>query len=290
MKKAIVSLLCVLLCFQIGMPCFASASGLEGLKGGLPDIGAFGDGSDSGDPGVLPDPAELLGDGAEGTLYAEDYDFDTDFICNVYTYDVADDDFLDDYVARAEANGFTASETTVEGYDAYRLEYGDLAALLLPDYEGVMMLLVQNGIEFGESLPEYYVRMVYNGRKVLTDEVDFMKSYDAYQYKFEYFDAEQEPSYFVMRFPKSMRAGDDCTWTPDSVPDYLYVYDGDKILMNYQDFTRSGEWGGSDDFFQLKIVTKEETPQGLLIEGRFSAMLDYASITIENGSFRILVK
>lgn len=229
MKKAIVSVLCVLLCLQLGMPCFASASGLEGLKGGLPDIGAFDDGADSGDPGVLPDPAELLGDGAEGTLYAEDYDFDTDFICSVYTYDVADDAFLDDYVARAEANGFTASETTVEGYDAY-------------------------------------------------------------QYKFEYFDAEQEPSYFVMQFPKSMRAGDDCTWTPDSVPDYLYVYDGDEILMNYQDFTRRGEWGGSDDFFQLKIVTKEETPQGLLIEGRFSAVLDYASITIENGSFRILVK
>lgn len=287
MRKTIISVLCVLLCFQLGMPCYASASGLDGLKGGLPDLSALDDGSVSGDAGVLPDPAELLG--ADGTLYAEDYHFDTDFICSVYTYDLADEGFLGDYLAQAEANGFAAEQTTVEGYDAYRLEYDDLAALLLPDYDGVMMLMVENGIVFGEPLPEYYVRMVYNGRETLTGDIRFMSSYDAYQYKFEYFDFEQEPSHFEMRFPKSMRAGDDCTWTPDSVPEYLFVYSG-KILMDYQAFTRSGEWGGSDDFFQLKIVTKEETPQGLVIEGRFSAVLDYASITIENGAFRILVK
>lgn len=286
MKKISVSLLCSLLCFLLCMPCAALAEGLGGLGGligGLPDL----QDTPSGDPGVLPDPAELLDD--EGTLYAEDYNFAPDFICSVYTYDPADDDFLSDYLDLVEANGFTATATTVEGYQAYSLEYDDLGALLLPDYDGVMMLLVQNGIVFGEPLPEYYLRMTYNGREVLTDEMDFMRSYDAYQYKFEYFDTEQSPSYFEMRFPKSMRAGDDYTWTPDSPPEYLYVYTG-SILMNYQSFTRNGEWGGSADYFQMKIVTKEETPQGLLIEGRFSAVLDYSSITIENGSFRILIK
>ncbi len=284
MKKFSVSLLCSLLCFLLCMPCFAWAQGLGGLSDGLPDVTAS---DEEGDPGVLPDPADLLD--SEGTLFADDYNFATDFICSVYTYDLADDDFLADYLDLAEANGFTASETTVEGYDAYRLEYEDLAALLLPDYDGVMMLLVQNGIVFGEPLPEYYVRMVYNGREVLTDELDFMRSYDAYQYKFEYFDTEQSPSHFQMRFPKSMRDGDDITWTPDDPPEYLYVSAG-SILMNYQSFTSRGEWGGSDDFFQLKIVTKEDTPEGLIIEGRFSAVLDYASITIENGAFRILIK
>ena len=284
MKKISVSALCSLLCFLLCMPCFAWAQGLGGLSDGLPDVTAS---DEEGDPGVLPDPADLLD--SEGTLFADDYNFATDFICSVYTYDLADDDFLADYLDLAEANGFTASETTVEGYDAYRLEYEDLAALLLPDYDGVMMLLVQNGIVFGEPLPEYYVRMVYNGREVLTDELDFMRSYDAYQYKFEYFDTEQSPSHFQMRFPKSMRDGDDITWTPDDPPEYLYVSAG-SILMNYQSFTSRGEWGGSDDFFQLKIVTKEDTPEGLIIEGRFSAVLDYASITIENGAFRILIK
>lgn len=284
MKKISVSALCSLLCFLLCMPCFASAQGLGGLGSGLPDVSAAAD----GESGVLPDPAELLG--CEGTLFAEDYDFAADFICSVYTYEqTADDAVLSAYLDQAAANGFTASETTVEGYAAYRLEYGDLAALLLPDYDGLTMLLVQNGVTFGEPLPEYYVRMDYNGREVLTDGLDFMRSYDAYQYKFEYFDPEQSPSYFEMRFPKSMRAGDDLTWTPDDPPEYLYVYDG-SILMNYQAFTRRGEWGGSSDFFQLKIVEKEETPQGLVIEGRFSATLDYASITIENGAFRILVK
>ena len=286
MKKRSISAVCVLLCFLMCVPCAALASGLDGLFGGLPDIQDLQNTGD-GDPGVLPDPAELLGE--DGTLYAEDYNFAPDFVGSVYTYDLPDDGFLEAYTAQAEANGFTVTETTVEDYAAYSLENDGLTALLLPDYEGLMMLMVENGMVFGEPLPDYYVRMTYNGRDILTDKMEFMRSYDAYQYKFEYFDFEKDPSHMQMRFPKSMSAGDDYTWTPDSTPEYLYLSVND-ILLDYQSFTRMGEWGGSDDFFQLKIVTKEETPQGLVIEGRFSGILDYASITIENGSFRILVK
>lgn len=284
MKKFLISLLCALLCLLLGAPCIASAEGLDGLSGGLPNISA----PVSGDPGVLPDPADLLGE--KGTLFAVDYNFSASFTCSVYTYPLADESFFNGYLEQAKANGFTVSNTTVEGYTAYRLEYEDLAALLLPDYDGVMMLLAQNGIVFGEPLPEYYLRMVYNGREILTGKLEFMRSDGAHQYKFEYFDPNQSPDHFVMRFPKSMRTGDDITWTPDSPPDYLYLYSGDALLMHYLSFTGSGEWGGSNDFFRLKIVSKEETPQGLIIEAQFSAVLDYASITIENGAFRILIK
>lgn len=280
MKRILIFLFCLLLI----LPCTATAGGLGGL-GGLPVIET----PKSADDGVLPDPADLLG--SAGTLYAENYTFAPDFICTVYTYDLPGNNFLANYLEQAQANGFTATETTVEGYAAYRLENGGLAALLLPEYSGVMMLLVQNGITFGEPLPEYYLRMVYNGREVLTDKMDFMKSYDSYAYQFDYFDTEQIPGHMEMRFAKTLRAGDEYTWTPSSPPDYLSFYtDTDSFLLLYNNYLRQGEWGGSSDYFHLKIVTKEDTPSGLLVEGRFDAILNYAETTIENGSFRILIR
>lgn len=276
-------LLAFLLFLALLLPGTSMAEGLRGLGGGLPDIHA----PQRGEAGVLPDPAELLG--REGTLYAENYDFAPNFCCAVYTYPLPGDTFLDAYLAQVQANGFLVSAVQIESFPAFRLEYDNLAALLLPDYTGVMMLMVQNGLVFGQPLPEYYLSMVYNGRKVLTDELDFMRKYDAYQYKFSYFDPEQTPASFELRFPVSMRPGDEYTWTQDSPPDYLYFYNG-EILLNYQSFTRRGDWGGKDDYFRLKIVAKEETARGLLLEGRFSCMLDYGEIVIENGAFRILVR
>ena len=123
MKKSFVSLLCVMLCFLVGMPGFAA-------KG----------------EGVLPDPAELLG--KEGTLYAEDYEFAEDYVCSAYFYETADDDFFNDYLGLAEDSGFDLYRTTVDDCDAFLMQYGGRDALLFPDFEGSMLLLVENGMEF----------------------------------------------------------------------------------------------------------------------------------------------
>ena len=279
MKRICTLLLCVLLF----LPLTASASGLGGR--GRPSFEGT-----SGDAGVLPDPADLTG--SEGTVYAKNYNFSSDFICTVYTYPLPDAGFLDAYLNQAKANGFKTTETEVEGYAAWRLESGGLAALLLPQYGNVMMLMVQNGMTFGDPLPEYYMRMVYNGREMMVDSkgLDLMRSYDAYQYKFDCFAFDQVPGHVSIRFPKFMQAGEEYTWTPSNPPEYMYLYIDGSLLLDYQSFTRSGEWGGKNDYFHLKIVSKNETAQGLVIEGRFDGILDYASVKIENGAFRILIR
>ena len=164
MKKSFVSLLCVMLCFLVGMPGFAA-------KG----------------EGVLPDPAELLG--KEGTLYAEDYEFAEDYVCSAYFYETADDDFFNDYLGLAEDSGFDLYRTTVDDCDAFLMQYGGRDALLFPDFEGSMLLLVENGMEFagaakndGPWLPDPCTALNVDGEYNSTSTGDNGATYDFYTY------------------------------------------------------------------------------------------------------------
>lgn len=97
---------------------------------------------------VLPDPSEALGQA--GTLLRTDYPFSEDYLCDAYTYPLPDDAdaFLARYAELAENSGFSLTACVADGVDAYRIERADspLHALLFPEYQGKLLLLVPEGM------------------------------------------------------------------------------------------------------------------------------------------------
>ena len=149
MKKLFSLLICIaLLCAA------AAAEGLSGLADNSQGLSGLADLMVQ----PLPDPSDMLG--TSGTLIRENYQFSEDFLCNAYAYarpgtEDAVDIFLSAYAQQAAQCGYTVSETTVEGVDAYRMDHPSSGAyaLLLPNFNGQILLLVEEGMEFGNTSP-----------------------------------------------------------------------------------------------------------------------------------------
>lgn len=104
----------------------------------------------------LPNPAALLG--ASGKLIQENYSFAWDYLCDAYTYPLPEDsaEFLEAYIALAEQAGCSVSDTTADGQQALRIDSpdGSRYALLFPEFQGQILLLMQTGLKFApETTP-----------------------------------------------------------------------------------------------------------------------------------------
>ena len=160
----------LLICIVLIVSCPAQAGELPVISGGkLPQINA----AQAGNVGVLPDPAKLLE--SKGEIFARDYAYGPGYTCTVYIYHLSSGSaaFSSAYQVQAETNGYTVESTNIEGFSALKLSYDGKYALLFPDYSGVVMLMVENGMIFGEPLPDgNYIQFTRNGRTITSNDPD----------------------------------------------------------------------------------------------------------------------
>lgn len=141
------------------LPSFAAAGGLAGLQ--------------EKQKLTLPDPAAVLD--VEGSLLQADYAFSSDYLCDAYVYEYAQTD-VQTYLTAAEKAGFETQAVRIDGQSGYELTADDQTAMLVPAFNGKLLLLVEKGMAFGQpviagtlpTLPEKeeeeYVKFTYNGR------------------------------------------------------------------------------------------------------------------------------
>lgn len=280
MKK----LLCVLICAVMLMCSSALAAGLPQISGGtLPAING------GGTTGVLPDPADLLG--REGEIFERNYEYGVGYTCTVYLYPQPADTsaFLTAYQQSAEANGFKVDFGQSSGEEAMQLTCGGKTALLFPNYSGTTMLMVENGMTFGEALPEgCYAQVTRNGRKMATNDPGCNKSsypFDAYEMVF-CFD-EAPISYMNLDFPDYAQEGDYFHLTRDDLEDGLIFYTEEEEFLIYRDYEYDNRLESLADYFTLEITKMEKTNTHVYIEGTFEGSFDAGEILYEDGSFRV---
>ncbi|MBQ8311792.1 MAG: hypothetical protein IJX84_01115 [Clostridia bacterium] len=102
---------------------------------------------------VLPDAGIALDVSPQQQM--TDYVFSQDYVCSVWVYprDARTDSRMADWIMDALHSGYTVSCTTVEGQTAYRLEDATgRYALMFPQYQGAVMLMVQQGMDYAPAL------------------------------------------------------------------------------------------------------------------------------------------
>jgi len=282
----------LILVLAVLLPAAACATGLSGLGGG--GLSGLTDGAD----GVVPDPAELLG--REGKVLQENYQFAAEYICTAYTYPLPEDmdAFKAAYAKQAEESGFAVNETGVEGYGALKLSLSDgTYALLLPDFDGVALLLVQNGMTFGEPKPEgFYLSMKRNGRELSVSfgshetsckEVSRLTG-TSRSFQIEYYFSRAEITLFQLCFPSYAQAGDTFYVTKDSLLDGLYLYTNEEGSLVFYDSPYHHQMKNSKDYFRVQITGMYSTSDGLVIEGTFDGSFNKGKTLYTDGSFRVL--
>ena len=284
MKRMMLVMLALVLC----LPLQALASGLPNLGGsGLPQINV-----EAAPTGVLPDPADLGGE--RGETFATDYKYTADFICTVYTYPRMDAAFVDKYTAAAVEAGYALEETELEGFQVRRFTFDGKSVLLFPDYSGVTMLMVQNGIAFGEPLPEGdYIAFTRNGRPIATPEgarISMSKGTGFFgmgeTFKVEYYFREEPVTLFTLAFPAYAREGDEFKVSAKQTIKCLSLYTSEDEFMVHHEDNHGDEMEGSADYYNLKITKLVKTDSLVQVEGTFEGVFNNGSLTYEDGSFR----
>lgn len=278
MKKTLSLLLALILC----LACIsASASGLSGLGGGT-----------SGKP--LPDPAEALDE--LGSLLQADYAFADDYICDAYVYDRPGsvNSFIDKYTQVCRDAGYSVAETTVDGAAGYIIQNGSGPyALLVPDFDGQMLLLVQEGMDFVPQKRMNYATCLYNGREyeLTVSSTDTWAFVNAYQIMFR---ADRAPfKYLTLYFPQHARSGDVFYVDKNSFEKGFEVsLENETWLVSSQQKLNGGrddEIESSKDFGRLELYTVEDTEDGLLVEGCFSGCFNSGDTVFEDFVFSAIL-
>ncbi len=297
--------LVLLLVFALVLPTTSAwaAEGEGGGLGGLIGGGLSGLRSDeeqgTGDPGVVVDPAELLG--TEGTVLQEDYQFSANYICTAYVYDMpADaDSFVSAYTQRMEDNGFTAEQTPVDGIDGWSYTWTDgTYALLVPDFDGSLLLLVQNGMTFGEPLPEgYYIRFTRNGRtlegtwssKEASCEETSRPIGTSHSFSIGYYFSRAEITLFGISFPSYAQAGDEFYVTRHDLIDGVTFYTNEEGFLVQHNLSQAHQMESDEDHLRIKINDMYEADGGTAIEGEFDGSFNRGETVYADGSFRVLL-
>ena len=270
------------------LPAFALASGLPDLGGsGLPVIHVA-----EAPTGALPDPVDLGGD--KGEVFGTDYKYTADFICTVYTYPKMSQSFLEAYSAAAEKAGFTAEKTQVEGNEAIRYTFDGKAALLFPDYSGVTMLMVQNGVTFGQPLPQgNYIAFTRNGRRIVSPEgarIQMAGGSGLFRmgktFEINYHFVEEPVTLFTLSMPSHAIEGDVFKVNANSTLKELRMTTMEDGYLVFFEDTEGDEMTGSKDHFTLKITKMVKTESLVQVEGTFEGVFKNDSLRYENGSFR----
>ena len=281
MKKFFALFIALTLCLSCAA---AHAAGLSGLGGGGLD-GLIVSGNHP-----LPDPSEALGE--LGELLQADYAFAQDYICDAYIYSRPSSvsSFIDKYTQLCRSAGYTLSQTTVDGAAGYSIQNGSGEyALLVTDFDGMMLLLVQKGMDFTPEKRTNYATCLYNGREceLTVSRTDTWAFVNAYNIMFK---AQQAPfKYINLYFPQYARSGDEFYVDKNSfIEGFEVSLDNETWLVSSQQKYYGGrddEIESSKDFGHLVITTLKDTEDGILVEGKLSGSFGKGSTVIEDFVF-----
>lgn len=101
---------------------------------------------------AVPDPADFTG--GKRSVAAQDVDLGDGYICDAYAYELPADmnAFAKAYITEAQARGFAVSKGTALDHQAVFLTPQSGAfAVLIPEYEDGMLLLVPKGMTLGSQ-------------------------------------------------------------------------------------------------------------------------------------------
>lgn len=290
-KRWFVSIIAALLI--LALPVCASASGLGGLGelgGGLSNLLDVS----PAEKDVVPDPESLLGKGA---VLQRDYLFSAGYTCTAYTYPLPEnaDSFIASYTQQGQTNGLIVETTVVEGYDALKLtDSTNKYALLVMNFNSSTLLLVQNGMTFGQAKPEgYYAEVTRNGRLMSTvgnENGVEGKEKTSYHPRFEISSSfvRSEITFFSIYIPNYAKEGDDFYVTRDNLIDNLSFYTKQEKFLVYGDY-EDNALEGSTDYFHVHISSMTVTGNGLVIEGEFDGSFHRGETTYTDGFFRALI-
>lgn len=288
-------LLVWLLILALMLPASACAGGLGGLKENGKLSALTGE---KADPYYVPDPAMYYDVGA-GEVIERDYAFTEDFICTVYAYPLPEFDYAFEYCDAAETLGFVTEYVRVEGYEAIKLSLEDgRYALLIPDFDGTMLMLVQNGLSYGvPNSDRFYLSVTRNGEPlscVFQDgEISCRKvtSADETQYDIEITGtfSNADISTLVLRFPYDLEPGDYSSARYSKLKSELYLYTEEEgRLVDYG--SEQNRLTSEKDYLSLWIFSMYESEEGLVIGGEFYGLFDDGNIFYNDGMFHILLK
>ena len=288
MKKMLTLLLSAVLCLSLSV---GLAAGLSGLGGnGLAGLS-------TGTNAPMPDPSKVLD--SYGQLLQADYAFSADYLCDAYVYKNPSNinDFIDRYTTTCRKAGYSVTQTTVDGAAGYSIQNDSSTyALLIPNFDGQLLLLVQKGMDFDYQKRTNYATCVYNNRDYdlsvyFTDEWASTSSYSIT------FKAERAPFKLIsLYFPQHARSGD-----VFSVGGQKYIkgfevsLDNDRWLVSsVEGLTSNYRYDDmdpkSDDYATLELYTVKDTDDGLLVEGCFNCTCDSGKTVIEDFVFSAVLK
>ncbi|MBR5288761.1 MAG: hypothetical protein IKU34_09275 [Clostridia bacterium] len=289
MKKLFALLIALSLCFACAA---ASAAGLTGLGGG--GLSGLGGGA-SAEP--MPDPSKVLD--TYGQLLQADYAFAEGYICDAYVYERPSDvtGFIDSYTTVCRKAGYTVTATTVDGAAGYSVQNNsDLRALLVPNFDGQLLLLVQKGMEFDYQERTNYATCIYNNRdyNLTVSSTGEWASVNAYSIMFK---AERAPfKYISLYFPQHARSGD------------VYSVSGQKYIEGFEVSLDNKRWlvssvegltsnyryddinPKSKDYATLELYTVKNTEDGLLVEGCFNCRCNNGDTVFEDFVFSAILE
>lgn len=293
MKKTSILLLTFLLTLLLCSS--ACAAGLSGL-GGSDNAGELDNLNQRGKPGLLPDPIIAMENPADiGTLLQADYAFSDDYLCDAYVYPRQTSRFYSSYSSVLRAFGYTMTETTVDGLEGYSISWGDgKEALLVKDFDGQMLFLVEKGMDF---VLTNVASCVYNGDDY-TMYLHFSDTPDEYPhdrwgatYKLD--DGSFE--LWSIDIPKSARTGkiyeiaDESDCFDGLQMEYKANYKYKTLLYDSVSLYRTDGIRNSRDYAIITVTRMEDTPRGKLIVGTFEGSFYKSDDVFENGTFSAII-
>lgn len=286
----------LMLALMIALTGTAFAGGLGGLGGGT--TGGGWDGL-TGTTTLLPDPCLVLVEDDPdmvGKLYQADYQFSEDYLCDAYIYPYLGRKFVSDYTVLLKDFGYTITETKVDGVDGYSIQRGDgLEALLVLDFDGKTLFLVEKGMDF---VLTNVMTCVYNGSQ--TEAYLWLKSTpekyilnNSWGMTFKGVNAKFDRLQFDI--PDYAAAGDiyEIMSTSDAFEDLkltLWPKTGNPVTLLYDNASwRQDEINSNKDHVTFEITRLEETSQGMLLVGTFEGSFDSGKYKFEDGQFSAMI-
>lgn len=292
MKK----LCAILLALMLMLTGTAFAGGLGGLGGGQTGGGFKGLTTQTT---LLPDPCLALVDEDPdmiGKLFQADYQFSEDYLCDAYIYPYLGRKFVAEYTYILEKFGYTMTETKVDGVAGYSIQRGDgLEALLVLDFDGQTLFLVEKGMDF---VLTNVMTCVYNG----TDTTGYLwlkstpgqyvlsnswgMTFKGVNAKFDRLDFD---------IPDYAAAGDvyEIMSTRDAFEDLkltLWPKTGNPVALLYDNASwRQDEINSDKDHVTFEVLRLEETEMGMLLVGTFEGTFDSGKYEFEDGSFSAMI-
>lgn len=268
------------------LTCLCSTAFAGGLSGLLNQNTAASTNS------ALPDPADAL-TSAYGTQTEKNYDYGDGYYCNVYTYEkpVSVNKFLNEYLSLAEAAGYPATETVLEGLTAYAFQSTDgKTAYLLPETGGDMLLLVETGMNFSLTPRRNFLTVEWNG-KVCEYEMwhaETPRYYNQGYYGMSFvIGTDYHNNSLTIELPQTFYEGDTlyASKTDGRVNRLQFAENcNDHYFLSDSSFGRD-DLSGSGDYFMITITQKEKTSFGERISGTFEGSFNYGETVFTNGVF-----